>query len=49
VRRALRKVLPALSYHFSITWEHVADMPHGELEAYLDALHQLNSPRRRGR
>lgn len=46
MRRALRKALPALSYHFGIRWEHVADMPRGELNAYLDELRKLQAPQR---
>lgn len=45
MRRALRKVLPALSYHFDIKGDDLASMPFGEINAYLDALHELTRKR----
>lgn len=45
MRRALRKVLPALSFHFGLKWADIADMPQAELDAYLDALHKLSKAR----
>lgn len=35
-------MLPALSYHFGINWTHIEHMPEGELDAYLDALDDIN-------
>lgn len=45
MRRALRPVLPALSYHFGIKGADLIAMPFGEIHAYLDALHELTRKR----
>lgn len=42
MRRALREVLPALSYHFSLKWADIEDMPPPEVKAYLRALEKLS-------
>lgn len=41
MRRALRSVLPALSFHFGIKGSDLDAMPFAEIHAYLDALHEL--------
>ncbi len=45
MRRAYRKVLPALSRIYGLQWDDVFRMPRGELEAYLDDLHQMGRKR----
>lgn len=41
LRRRLRGVLPALSYHFGIKWTDIESMPAGEVNAYIDALDDI--------
>lgn len=41
MRRALVKVLPALSYHFGLRWDHIEGMPASELQSYLASLKQI--------
>lgn len=41
MRRRLRGKLPALSFHFNLKWADIETMPPPELDAYLDALHNL--------
>lgn len=38
----MRPALPGLSYHFGIKWQDIVEMPPGELDAYLDQLHDIN-------
>jgi hypothetical protein len=42
LRRALRKQLPAFSYHFGIHPWDIERLTYGEIETYLDALADLN-------
>lgn len=46
IRRRLRKVLPALSFHFGVKWRDIDEMPPAEIESYLDALSQIQSENR---
>lgn len=39
----MARAMPALSFHFGLRWEHVEVMPRFELDAYLDALEDMNS------
>jgi hypothetical protein len=45
VRRQLRRLLPAFSYHFGIQPWQVDDLTYGEMSVYLDALRDLNKER----
>lgn len=38
--------MPALSHWFGLRWEHIADMPRYELDAYLDALDEIQRQKR---
>lgn len=41
MRRAHRRVLPALRRIYGLTWAEIEDMPKAEIDAYLDDLHAL--------
>lgn len=45
MRRALRAVLPSLSFHFGIHPWQVDDLTFGEVALYLSALEDLNRER----